>query len=164
MREHPGNREVWIKLSRLNQATREGIRHGFFALGKALKREANRAILKRPRHGEVYRKRYASGAVRYHAASLPYETHANWSGKLRKSIGWVVAGFSKRYFGYGVSRGNEPEYAGFVEGGTFGLGLGRSGARGGRMAPRPSLWNAIKATRKDAQVSFVEAINWELRK
>ena len=150
-REAPGNREVWVKLARIDQATREGIRRGFFELGKSLKREANAEILRVPRAGMVYRKRYASGAARYHTASVPYETHANWTGKLRKSIGWKVAGFSRREFGYGVSRGNDPDYAPFVEFGTK------------NMKPRPSLENAIKATRRDGEVQFAEAINRELK-
>lgn len=161
-REAPGNRETWVKLASIGQATREGIRRGFFDLGKSLKREANTEIMRVPRQGQVYMKRYASGAVRYHTASVPYETHANWTGDLRKSIGWKVAGFDRREFGYGVSRGNDPKYAPFVEFGTFGQ-AGRSGGRSARMLPRPSLENAIKATRRDAEVQFVEAINRELK-
>lgn len=172
-KEAPGNRAVWVKLSLVDQQMREGIRRGFFELGKSLKREANTEILRKPRSGNVYfrvgfgrqsrsRSGFYTTVRRRHVASLPYETHANWTGKLRKSIGWKVAGFSRREFGYGVSRGNDPEYAPFVEFGTFGK-AGRSGGMSSRMLPRPSLENAIKATRRDGEVQFVEAINRELK-
>jgi HK97 gp10 family phage protein len=129
------------------------IRQGFFKLGRDLKAEANREILKGTKTGRVYYIRTASGRKRRgrkrrgrkrrHVSSAPGETHANITGNLRRSIGWVVTGSKYLNFGYGVDpRGPAPEYGEWLEFGTT------------RMKARPTLQNAIAATERNAEVYF----------
>jgi hypothetical protein len=67
-------------------------------------------------------------------ASAPGETHANLSGRLRRSIGWKVSGTHEMEWGYGVvqKKDEAPYYAPYVEEGTT------------RMDARPSLGNAVR--------------------
>lgn len=119
------------------------IRQGFFQLGKDLKITANKEILRRPKKGRVYYIRTRGGRSRRHVASAPGETHANITGALRRSIGWVVAGSESLTFGYGVDpRGPAPDRAEWLEFGTT------------RMKARPSLQNAMKDTERNAEVYF----------
>jgi HK97 gp10 family phage protein len=113
-----------------------GIRHAWFETGKDLEKEANREILKGKKTGKHW------PGLR-NRSSAPGETHANQSGKLRKSIGWKVHGSDSITFGYGVS-GSAPKYAKFMEFGT----------PKGQMAARPTLQNAVRATERDTQVNL----------
>lgn len=164
----PGNAATWNKLATVSQGYRQGIRRGWFQLGKDLKKEANREILHGKKTGHIYKavgKKIAPRRARRrfrHQASAPFETHANLSGDLRRSIGWKVEGFSTRKFGYGVSGRPTPEYAPFVEFGTFGE-ASRSGAQAARMFPRPSLENAIKARERKGIPSFVRYVGREIK-
>jgi hypothetical protein len=76
-------------------------------------------------------------------SSAPGETHANQSGALRRSIGWKVHGSDSLTFGYGAGGSpSAPPYARSVEEGTV------------KMAARPSLANAIKATNRNTVVNL----------
>lgn len=136
------NREVLIDIAGLDNATRRGIRQGFFQLGHALKRTANRQILEKPKKGRVYRIRRGR-TVRKHRASAPGESPANLSGKYRRSIGFKIRGSQQLIFGAGSST---VPYAKWLERGTY------------RMKPRPGLKNAVKATERDARKYLVNNI------
>lgn len=147
-----GNEAVFARVARGPAATGRSIRHAFFELGKDLKAEANREILRRPKSGRVYLVRSRGGRRRRHVASAPGETHANLSGDLRRAVGWKVHGNERLDFGYGVSGGSSnpsPRYDAFVEFGTR------------KMAPRPSLANAIRTTQNVTEREFEANMNRE---
>lgn len=122
---------------------KRSIRQGFFQLGRDLKAEANREILKGKKTGRVYYIRTAGGRKRRHVSSAPGETHANITGEVRRSVGWVVTGSRSLTFGYGVDpRGPAPERGEWLEFGTT------------RMKARPTLQNAMAATERNAEVYF----------
>lgn len=130
-----------IFASRTSQLTAFGIRKAWFDVGKDLKDEANKEMLKKPRQGRVYFIRTASGRRRRHVASRPFETHANLSGTLRRSMGWKVTGIELR-FGYGLLNNDAPPYARAIE---FGAKF-----KTHRLEKRPSLLNSIKANRRNS--------------
>ena len=125
------NKQVFAQLDDLNDRTRRGIRRFWFALGKTLTKSFNKAVLKKPRFGRVYRVRRGK-TTRRHVASRPGETPANLSGNYRRSIGYQIRGVMEMQFG------NSAEYASFLENGTS------------RMAERPGLGNAVDATEGEA--------------
>lgn len=148
------NPKAFLKMMGLEGATRRSIRHAWFELGKDLRAEANREILRKPKSGRVYVVRGRGGRRRRHVASAPGETHANLTGKLRRSIGWKVSGSDQMDFGYGVAstgRNAAPPYAPAIE-------FGRAD---GSIAPRPSLQNAIRATQRRVPVEFEDQMERE---
>jgi len=149
-KEDIGNRRVYVHIDNLPSRTKRSIRQGFFELGKDLKQTANKEILRKPKGGRTYIVRGPSGRRRRHVASAPGETHANLTGKLRRSLGWQVHGAHSMEFGYGVGGAGAglkpaPEYAEYVEFGTR------------KMAARPSLANAIRAVDRNAEKHFEQA-------
>ncbi len=139
------NRRIFDEFGNVNHNMRQSIRRGWFRLGQDLKSEANKEILKKPKHGRTYFIRTKSGRRRRHVASAPGETHANLSGRLRRSISWKVHGHEKLDFGYGIAttaKNKAPPYDVFVEFGTS------------RMEARPSLQNAINETQRNAEDHF----------
>lgn len=139
------NDKIFDEFGNVNHNMRQSIRRGWFRLGQDLKSEANKEILKKPKHGRTYILRTRSGRRRRHVASAPGETHANLSGKLRRSISWKVHGHEKLDYGYGISttaKNKAPFYDAFVEFGTR------------RMDPRPSLQNSINETQRNAENHF----------
>lgn len=135
VREDPRNGVVIREIRDLIPDYREAIRQGWFSFMDALKKRANAEILRKPKSGRVYILRDKAGRRRRHVASAPGETHANLSGATRRSIGWRVNGWETATFGYGVSSSGAtvaPAWAPYLERGTL------------RMAPRPSLANAIR--------------------
>lgn len=153
VRSDRGNERVFATLARTEDLTRRSIRRTWFMLGRDLKAEANREILRRPKSGRTYIIRTRSGRRR-HVASAPGETHANLSGRLRRSISWKTHGTDSMDFGYGISTASAnpaPVYAPFVEFGT------------GRMAARPSLENAIDKLQANVGKHFEDAMNQAFR-
>ena len=143
LRSHPNNRDFFVEIEGLENRLRRTVRRGWFKLGKDLKQTANKEILRRPKGGRTYIRRTRGGRRRRHVASAPGETHANMSGKLRRSIGWRVSGSDRMEFGYGVARGESaPAYANAIENGSF------------KILARPSLRNAITATQRNAERYF----------
>lgn len=119
---------------------RQAIRQTFFEVGRHLKQKTSKDILdKRSKTGRIYIVRTRTGRKRKHRASAPYQTHANLSGDLRKSLGWKVYGTDKMEFGYGVTRyvGDASSYARRIE-------EGGTDSRGITIEPRPSLKNNIE--------------------
>lgn len=148
----PHNEQVFLDIRNGNKLTRNALRHAFFDYARDLQGAANKEILRKPKGGKTYIIRTAGGRRRRHVASKPGETHANLSGKLRRSLGWRVRGSRQLEFGYGAAGDPVPDYAEFVERGTA------------RMFARPSVRNAINATIRDAQVHFRRRITGEFNK
>lgn len=120
---------------------RQAIRQTFFRMGRDLKRKTSKDILDTTtKTGRWYRVRSITGRWYWHQASAPFETHANLTGNLRRSLGWRVIGTDRMDFGYGVSR-PAPDYAASVE-------FGHHARDNSWVFPRPSLQNNI------ANVSF----------
>lgn len=144
------NRRIFDEFGNVDHNMRQSIRRGWFRLGQDLKTEANTEILRKPKGGRVYIRRDKRGRRRRHVASAPGETHANLTGKLRRSISWKVHGHEKLDFGYGIAttaKNKAPVYDKFVE---FGTRI---------MEPRPSLQNAITATQRNAEDHFQKELS-----
>jgi HK97 gp10 family phage protein len=130
---------IFSQIEGVGWRTRRAIRQTWFRLGIHLRGSTSREILRRPKSGRVYLVRLGRRVFR-HRASAPGETHANLTGRARRSLGWRVHGEDSLEFGYGVSttaRNAAPVYAEFLEFGTS------------RMAPRPSLQNTIRVADGD---------------
>lgn len=139
------NEKVFHELEHIEKGTRQAIRRMWFDLGVDLQNRANKEILRKPKSGRLYIFRTKSGAIRRHIASAKGETHANFSGKLRRAIGWKVYGSEEMVFGYGVGkRKDSPEYDLWVEFGTR------------KMRARPSLENAIEYLQAHVEGRFQE--------
>lgn len=147
----PGDSRLFARLGTTNDGVRRAIRQGFFLLGRDLRQTASAEILRRPKSGQTYVIRTPGGRRFRHTASAPGETHANLSGRLRRSIGFQIHGARSMDFGYGVDpNGPAPDYAPFVENGTT------------RMAPRPSLANAIRVVTRNGERYFANGLRAEL--
>lgn len=142
------NQKVFVSIENIGEATRRGIRQGFFAYGADLKRTASRQILEKPKGGRTYRVRRGK-TRRRHVASAPGESPANLSGDYRKSIGFKIKGSSQMIFGAGSAK---VPYAKFLEKGTR------------RMKPRPGLGNAVRATERNARRHFANNIRRFVKK
>lgn len=141
VREDKNNDLVYREADAMPTRLQQVLRRGFINYMQALKKRANHDILHGKKTGRVYRVRTATGRRKRHQSSAPGESHANLTGRLRKSLSWKVEGWEKATFGYGVASNASnvaPFYAGFVEFGTQ------------RMEPRPSLQNAIEKEEVDA--------------
>lgn len=108
----PENRRVIAQINNLSQKTNQSIRRGLYFVGKDLTKTAKQSIIKGPKTGRVYK---ISGRRRKHRASAPGEPPANLTGKLQKSVNFIVRGFKQMEFGAGNRNVN---YAGFLELGT----------------------------------------------
>jgi len=141
-----GSDTILLKIQHAGELTKQGIRQGFFSLGRDLKAMANEDILRRPKKGRTYVVRGPSGRKRRHVASAPGESHANLSGKARRSIGWKVYGAERLEFGYGAGPDTPPDYVDYLEHGTS------------RMAARPSIGNSVAKNLRNADVHFIKQI------
>jgi hypothetical protein len=143
------NSAEFKKLDAVRFRTRKAIRESWFRLGIDLSKEANEEIKRKPKSGRTYIIRTAGGRRRRHVASAPGETHANLSGRLRRSVSWKVHGSERMEFGYGFSTtaaNAAPEYDIHVEDGTS------------RMAARPSIANAVKKIKSTTTSHFEKAM------
>ncbi len=120
------NKRAFVSLHRIRANTTHGVEKFWWAFGKDLVSEANKAILAKPRGGRVYKYR-----GRRHKSSRAGESPANRSGAYRRSIGFAVRGWR------GMEFGAESDYAGHLENGTS------------RMQARPGLGNAISDTERN---------------
>ncbi len=143
------SRKAVAKIRGLNKLTKAGVEHGAWTSAQGLRKATSKEILRKPKGGRVYTSRTRSGARRRHKASAPGETHANFSGRLRRSLDFKVNS-REIEFGYGVTKGNAPEYAAWVEFGTK------------NMKPRPSLQNGIRGERRNFQNNFEREIGKRL--
>lgn len=145
----PSSRKAVARIRGLNKLTKAGIEHGAWTSARGLRKATSNDILRKPKGGRVYTSRNRAGARRRHTASAPGETHANFSGTLRRSLDFKVSSRDIE-FGYGVTKGNAPDYAEFVEFGTK------------NMKPRPSLQNGIKGERRNFQNNLEREIGKRL--
>ncbi len=142
------SRRVLLRMRNMRRTAKRGMLSGWIQLGESLKRDANKEILRHPKSGRLYRVRAGRsgrGRLRNHRASAPGETHANITGRVRRSLSWKTSGFDEMTFGYGVGsnkQGLPPDYAKDLEFGTK------------RTKARPSLQNAIKGNIRNAQTYF----------
>lgn len=147
VRQGKDNHVLYKLVEDLPSQAHQVFRDGFFGYMAALKKVANKEILRKPKGGKKGWRRTKSGGRRRHTASAPGETHANASGTLRRSLSWKVNGWESAEFGYGIStnaQNKAPDYAEWVTHGTR------------FMAPRPSLMNAVRATPRD--IHFERAV------
>lgn len=143
------SRKVVLHLQNLRKLTKAGVEYAAWDSAKQLKEETNKEILRKPKRGRTYIYLDAAGRRRRHVASAPGETHANRTGKLRRSLSFRVS-HREIEFGYGVFREQAPEYAGYVEEGTK------------KMRARPSLLNGINSQRRNFQNNFDQQIGKRL--
>ena len=143
------SKKMVVRIENLRKLTKSGVEFAAYTSGKSMVKATSAEILKKPKGGQVYIRRTASGRRRRHVASAPGETHANASGALRRSLGFRVNP-SQLEFGYGVENGQAPDYADAVEFGTS------------RMKARPSLLNGIRSERRNMQSNFDREIGKRL--
>jgi len=143
------SRKVVDRINHLNKLTRSGVEFAAYMTAKGLVKTTSAEILRKPKGGRVYIRRDRIGRQRRHIASAPGETHANMTGKLRRSLSFKV-GSNQLEFGYGVFKNDAPYYAQSVEFGKH------------RTAARPSLRNGIKAERRNFQNNFEREIGKRL--
>lgn len=139
-----------IRVANLKRLTKEAVEFAGYTSGQQLIKATSAEILRKPKGGRTYFRRDRIGRRRRHIASAPGETHANMSGTLRRSLSFRVNSFELE-FGYGVQKGDAPEYAASVEFGTR------------KMAARPSLQNGIRDQRRNIQNNLEREIEGRLR-
>ncbi len=161
VRSMPQNLIVKKQINGLPRETKEGIKNGFYYLGKDLVRTAQKLILKKPKTGRIYKIRQLKRTIT-HQASAPGEAPANLSGKLRKSIDFLVTGGVKMEFGAleGGTGQRGVKYARPLERGTRNAGVKHNVV----IKPRPFLIRAIKLNYRNAQRHLDREINKALTK
>lgn len=145
------SRKAIVEIKGLKKSTKYAVDRASWTSGNGLIKETSAEILKKPKGGRVYTYRDALGRRRRHKASAPGETHANLSGRLRRSLSFKVR-TNQLEFGYGVQKTDAPDYAESVEFGT------------NKMAARPSLQNGIRSQRRNFQNNFEREISKKIRK
>lgn len=148
-----GNFKAFQFIKNSHKITREGIRKAFYYIGNDLRRTTQESILSGPKTGRTYLIRIGGRKIN-HTASAPGEAPANFTGNLRKSIGFEVRGGDKLEFG---SRSGPPaaglspkqsvaEYSKYLELGTS------------KMAARPYLKPSITKNQQNAKQHFEREI------
>lgn len=127
------------------EATRKGIRQGFFAFGDDFMRSVRNDTIRGVKTGRIYNRKTRGGRRRRHQASSAGESHASFSGTLTRSTDYKLGGRTEIRVGY---LDNPPEYAGFVE------------FRTRNMAPRPTIQNSIR----DNMINGATAMEREIAK
>lgn len=94
------SQKVLLKSKQVKQLTDKAIRQAFQRIGKDLKQDANQEMLKKPKHGRLYRIKLR-GRMINHRASAENESPAVITNKLRKSVGYTLNGTSQMSFGAG---------------------------------------------------------------
>lgn len=153
VRQDRKGRVVYREIDDFKGKFQQVIRRGFFNYLESLQKRTSNEILHGTKTGRLYFHRDKAGRRRRHRSSAPGETHANLTGKLRRSLGWKVYGWETAEFGYGVSSNKAnpaPVYGKYVEKGTK------------RMDARPSLANAVKAEPRDEH--WDRAVDQEMRR
>lgn len=154
-------------LKQFRKASKRVIRQFWFLTGHDFRNESRAEILRRPKSGRTYRltkgehktgKRKGQRRRVKHVASAPFETHANFTGLTRRSIGFKIVGQTRMMFGYGIASAKPAtEWAPHLEFGTIGF------KKVGPMAARPSLSAAIDMMEGKAQHNFDVAVSREFK-
>lgn len=145
----PKSRGAVNRIMKMDKLTKSGIKYGIFSIGRQLVRTTSAEILRKPKGGKTYIRRDAAGRRRRHVASAPGETHANLTGKTRRSLSFRASS-NQLEFGYGVQKGDAPDRAEWLEYGSS------------RMKARPSLKNGIDADQRNFQNFFDREIGKRL--
>ena len=136
------SRKAVLTLKSLDKITSRALEIGGYQAGKQLVKSTSHEILQGKKTGRVYVRSDRSGRMRRHQASAAGETHANMTGKLRRSLSFKP---SSKDLTFGYMK-NAPEYAAYVEFGTS------------RMAHRPSLQNGMRRETKNLENIYEKAI------
>jgi hypothetical protein len=139
-----------VKINNLGKLMKAGVEFASWTSARGLQSATSREILRKPKGGRTYIRRDRLGRRRRHVASAPGETHANMTGRLRRSLSFRVNGLELE-FGYGVTKGDAPEYAAAIEFGSK------------RIKSRPSLRNGIKSQRRNIANNIEREILGALR-
>ncbi len=90
IRSAPGNQKVFNQISNIPRSFREGIKRANLIIGKEITQEAVRTITKDTKTGKGYVLQDKwTGQLRFHRASAPGQSPANFSGALAASIGYI---------------------------------------------------------------------------
>jgi len=147
IKEGASNADIRRHIRELDRKIAKGIRVGFDRVGRLLTTTAREQMMEKPKHGRLYRIKRGS-QTRNHTASAPYESPANVSGALRKSIGFEQAGMVLAFGAGGRSSG--VNYAEYVNDGTR------------NMYPRYLLPNAVKKQDGAIMPMMQEAVGHEI--
>jgi hypothetical protein len=105
-------KKTFRQIERQSDNVRKTILDTFRFMGKDLKKKISDDIRdKSTKTGRFYERRTKRGRKTRHRASAPWETHADLTGTLRRSLGWKVQGTNNLEIGYGVSGKPAPKYA-----------------------------------------------------
>lgn len=141
----PNNAKIFATHRKSRGRVQQGIRLGFYYLGRELRDGVRSQIKSGPKTGRLYRVKDRSRRIR---ASAPGEAPANRTGKLRRSVGFLVRGHQELEFGYL----DDVDYGIFVEVGTK------------NMKPRPALRKQVDKSEKSADQHFHREIKKALNK
>ena len=143
------SRKAVFKIKNLGKLTKAGLEHAAYTSGQGLVKATSKEILRKPKGGRVYVSRNRAGARRVHKASAAGETHANFSGRARRSLDFTASA-NKLEFGYGVTKHDAPDYTEFLEFGTK------------NMQPRPSLQNGIESQERNIENNIAREVGKRL--
>jgi hypothetical protein len=155
----PENNKIIVQINNIAKASKEGIRKAFYFIGKDLVQTGNELILDQDKNGELYVKRLGGRLVR-HRASSPGQPPANFTGNLRKSLGFDVRGSEQLEFGSrsgppaaGVSpKQNVADYAKDLEVGSS------------KVEARPYLKPSVKLNERNSYTHFETQLKREITK
>ncbi len=126
IKEDSKNRKVFITIRDAEDIFDRGIRRGLYEIGRENVKHTRKLIFNPPKTGHLYMIR---GML--HQASAPGEPPANLTGKLRRSVDYIVRGSSQMEFG------DKELYGKFLELGTP------------KIKPRPHLSRTVKDKSRD---------------
>ena len=144
IRQNRRDKNLMIRVERLAEQSRHGIRQGFYRLGNDLVKEARRSIIRGPKSGRLYR---VPGRSRRHRASAPGQPPATLSGALQRTIDFQITGSDSMEFGSRPQPGNAfqkrtKDYAKHLELGT------------NKMQARPYLKPAVRKINRNGRKHF----------
>jgi hypothetical protein len=142
-------RKVLISLQGVGESHKEGLRNALHDIGDMVADEAAILIKAGPKTGKVYG---------LHQASAPGEAPADRTGRLAKSLRYIVHNHEKMVVGA------QAPYAGYLEKGTRGREEDSSSGRYGGIKPRPFLAKAVHNTNRDAVNAILDNIKWAINK
>ena len=129
------------RLMNNKRLTERGLTKAWELVGKDWQRTTAKEIRRKPKAGRLYTIEVPPGSQRFrrHRASAPGETHAEITGKLRRSLGRRRRGHMDMTVGY---LNKPPPYGKDLEIGTP------------RVKSRPTIRNGMKAVIRNAQNYF----------
>lgn len=144
IKPRPGVRGILLSIgTRHKKNHQDGLRHALVEIGKEVTQLTAKYILGPPKTGRIY---IING--RPHQASAPFESPAELTGKLRRSINFKVSGSRQ------LRVGETAYYAKWLEEGT----------RDNKILPRPHLIRAIRARQRKVVKIIEENVNRQLNR